>query len=335
MRFRAIVENAEDIIFRYRLHPAKGFDYISPAVEAVSGRTRDDFYTNPDLILQLISPEDRHLVDGISEDRIIMKKPFVLRWVLGNGRTICTEQSNVPVTDDSGAIIAVEGIARDITERQKTQDTLEKSLKEKEILLTEIHHRVKNNMQIISSLLSLQSQGIRDASIQELFMDTQNRIQSIALIHNLMYKSKDLANVDFEEYIQNLAAVLLRTLSSRQDKISLSVEAEDVSLDLNRAIPCGLIINEVVSNSIKHAFPGGGPGEIQITFSGKSSDRYTLKIKDNGIGMDSDIDPSNIDTIGLTIVRDLTDQLKGTFLMRSNQGTEIEISFPKMKPVTV
>ncbi len=332
-RFRTLAENVKDIIFRYRLQPSRGFDYISPAAETVTGYRQEDFYNTPDLLMRMVSPEDRQLLESISNEKILFNRPYILRWIVADGRRICTEQSNVPVIDELGNVIAIEGIARDITERKKMEDNLKKSLREKEVLLTEIHHRVKNNMQIISSLLSLQSHNIRDDAVQDLFKDTQNRIHSIALIHNLMYKSKDLANVDFEEYIRSLAAVLLRTLSSNHEKISLTVDAKDVSLDINRAIPCGLIINEIVSNSIKHAFPGNRSGEISIGFSGNSGDRYTLRVRDNGIGVDPDIDPDGTGSIGLTIVRDLTEQLRGTFTMRNDNGTEIIISFPRIKPV--
>jgi PAS domain S-box-containing protein len=330
-RFRTIVENSRDIIFRYRLAPSQAFDYISPAVEAVTGHTQEEFYRDSGLILKFIDPDDRHLVEGLTTEKLVLNKPFTLRWKLDNGKTICTEQSTIAVSDERGGIVAVEGIARDVTLRMQMEDRLKKSLKEKEVLLTEIHHRVKNNMQIISSLLSIQSQNISDPSIMNLFTDTQNRIHSIALIHNIMYKSKNLGSVDFEEYVQDLASILLRSLAVDREKIKLHIDAIDVRLDINRAIPCGLIINEIVSNSIKHAFPGERTGDVRISFSGEDPDRYTLLVRDNGIGIDGNIDLDRTDSIGLTIVRDLTLQLKGTLGIHNDNGTEIRVEFPKQR----
>jgi two-component sensor histidine kinase len=164
-----------------------------------------------------------------------------------------------------------------------------------------------------------------------LFTDTQNRIHSIALIHNIMYKSKNLGSVDFEEYVQDLASILVRSLAVDREKIRLHIDAIDVRLDINRAIPCGLIINEIVSNSIKHAFPGERTGDVRISFSGEDPDRYTLLVRDNGIGIDGNIDLDRTDSIGLTIVRDLTLQLKGTLGIHNDNGTEIRVEFPKQR----
>jgi PAS domain S-box-containing protein len=327
-RFRMMVESATDIIYRFRLFPDKGFDYISPAVEAVFGHRQEEFYEDKGILLRLAHPDHRDLLESMPSTGADVKRGLLIKWVLEDGREICTEQSNVPVTDETGRLVAVEGIARDVTERIKIEDRLKKSLREKEILLTEIHHRVKNNMQIISSLLSLQAQNISDPSLLDAYRDTQNRILSMALIHNIMYASRNLARIDFNDYIQKLVGILLGALSASPDRVAVEINVKDVELDINKAIPCGLIINEIVSNALKHAFPAGSRGEISIQFHRATPDEYTLAIRDNGVGMPGGMDMSAVRSTGINIIKDLTDQLKGTVRMTVEGGTAYLINFP-------
>jgi len=203
------------------------------------------------------------------------------------------------------------------------------SLKEKEVLLSEIHHRVKNNLQLIHSLLSLQERAIKDESYREMFKDIQNRIRSMALIHGELYKSEYLAKIDFDSYIKHLANSLFRTYETT-GKIVLKIEVEDVSLSINSAIPCGLILNELISNSLKYAFPEEREGEIKITLRG-IEDKIELVVSDDGIGVPEDLDLQNVESLGLQLVIALVKQLEGTIKLERNGGTTFKITFAKLK----
>jgi two-component sensor histidine kinase len=167
-------------------------------------------------------------------------------------------------------------------ERTRAEEHLKASLKEKEVLLREIHHRVKNNLQVISSLLRLQSRTIEDDAIRKVFKESQDRVKTMAIIHEKLYQSTDLAGVDFAGYIRDLTANLYRSYGVSQETISLRIQAQNVFLGINMAIPCGLIINELVSNCLKHAFPGGERGEIYIDLS-SDPDQINLTVGDNGV----------------------------------------------------
>ncbi|MEA2052148.1 MAG: PAS domain S-box protein, partial [Euryarchaeota archaeon] len=240
-----------------------------------------------------------------------------------------THIKKVPLTDESGEITHVLTISRDITERKRAEEQIKASLREKEVLLKEIHHRVKNNMQVIISLLNLQSKHVKDKYDLEIFKDSQNRIKSMALIHDKLYQSKDLASIDFAEYIENLASHLFNTYSVSSPAIKLVADIKDVPLDINTAIPCGLIINELISNSLKYAFPDGQEGEIRIKLYASKDDTFTLIVCDNGIGLPEDLDFRNTESMGLQVVVALVEQLKGTIALDRSEGTAFKIVFKK------
>jgi PAS domain S-box-containing protein len=221
------------------------------------------------------------------------------------------------------------GILRDITERKAEEGKIKASLREKEVLLKEIHHRVKNNLQIISSLLSLQSAHIRDPRALEVFKEGQGRVRSMALIHEKLYRSEDFARVDFSEYIRNLAAYLFRSYEVSAGAVSLSVRAEGMLLPVDTAIPCGLILNELVSNSLKHAFPDGRRGEISVTLRPEGDDRLTLCVADDGVGLPTGLKPHNSSSLGLQLVNTLARQLGGELAVRGGAGVEFKITFRK------
>lgn len=249
--------------------------------------------------------------------------------------------------------LANEQLQREVTERTKAEEQIKASLKEKEVLLKEIHHRVKNNLQVISSLLSLQSGYIKDKEFFEMFVESQNRVRSMALIHEKLYQSRDLARIDFAEYIRNLTGHLLDSYRGRTGAIDLKIHVEEVSLGIDKAIPCGLIINELVSNSLKHAFPMyaktdlsplsdrlhecdllSSRGEIQVELAPdmqkdelETRSRFTLIVRDNGVGFPKDLDFRNTRSLGLQLVTTLTDQLKGTITLNNRNGTEFKITF--------
>ncbi len=215
----------------------------------------------------------------------------------------------------------------DITERKEAEEQFKESLKEKEVLLKEIYHRVKNNLQVISSLLNLQSQYIRDKQALEIFKETQNRVKSMALIHEKLYQSKDLSRIDSAEYIRALADKLFRSYRVNPDAIKLKSKVDNVPLDVNTAIPCGLIINELVSNSLQHAFPKHRKGEIRIELRSDNDKKITLIVGDNGVGLPKDLDFRNTKSLGLQLVITLVEQLEGTIELDRSSGTEFKIKF--------
>lgn len=215
-------------------------------------------------------------------------------------------------------------VLHDITRRKTAEEKIKTSLEEKEVLLQEIHHRVKNNMQIISSLLNLQSTYTGDSHCIEMLRESRNRIKSMALIHEKLYQSQDLANINFKEYITALVYELAR--SYKRGAVAITIDAEDVFLGIDSALPCGLIINELVSNSLKHAFPDG-KGSIHAKIHVVDGIIH-LTVGDNGVGIPDTIDFRAAETLGLRLVTILVeDQLGGTINLDKREGTEFTITF--------
>jgi|GEM_PF-979851 len=215
----------------------------------------------------------------------------------------------------------------DITERVKTEEQIKHSLHEKEILIQEIHHRVKNNIAVISSLLHLQSGYIEDPSLIDVFKDSQSRIKSMALIHEKLYQSKTLALVEFESYIRELTRTILYSYSPGDAKVRIENQIDNVYLDINSAVPCGLIVNELLSNACKHAFKGRTSGLIEVSFV-KDGDMFKLEVKDNGIGLPPHFELENAKSLGMTLVYALTSQLNATIEFNSSStGTCFRIAF--------
>ncbi|MBN2198668.1 MAG: PAS domain S-box protein [Candidatus Aminicenantes bacterium] len=232
------------------------------------------------------------------------------------------------VRDPGGRPLFIQSIVRDITERVKAEEAIRSALKEKDILLREIHHRVKNNMQIIVSLLRLQSRQIKEEALKEMFRISQARIQSMALIHEKLYQSRDLAGIDFGAYVEVLTAYLRSSSGTDASRIGMEVRIDDVRLDINRAIPCGLIINELVTNALKYAFPRpGGAARIRIAMSQGKNKRFSLTVSDNGVGLPESVSLERPETLGLQIVTDLVRQLDGRLAVNRAGGTTFRIDF--------
>jgi len=220
--------------------------------------------------------------------------------------------------------------AKDISERKQAEEQIKNSLEEKEVLLKEIHHRVKNNLQVISSLLYLQSENVQDQGTLEALKDSRNRVKSMALIHEKLYRSKDLAHIDFEDYVRNLTGFLSTSYSDKTKTVTIQASIKDISLDINTAIPCGLIINELVSNSLKYAFPGDRRGCINIDMhadNGHKGSMLNLVVDDDGVGLPQNIDVRDTDSLGLELVNTLVQQLNGTVQLLRGEGTRFVIRF--------
>ena len=213
-----------------------------------------------------------------------------------------------------------------IDEQKKIEEQIRNSLKEKQILVKEIHHRVKNNLQIISSLLHMQSNGIKDKKLLSIIQESENRVQSMSLVHEKLYQSDMMATIEFSEYIRSLSERLISTYSV-YNEIELNFETEQVMLSINTAIPCGLIVNEILTNSMKYAFPGNKKGEISIQLKIKKNDVY-LKISDNGIGLPQQLDTAKIKSLGLKLIQILAVQIDGKLEIKSEKGVSFNLTFP-------
>jgi two-component sensor histidine kinase/ligand-binding sensor protein len=215
----------------------------------------------------------------------------------------------------------------EIAERKRAEEKVRVSLAEKEVLLKEVHHRVKNNMQIISTLLDLQFEKIVDEHSLNALRESQDRIKAMALLHEKLYQSSDLASIDFAEYMEKLALFLFNSYMENSERITLNVDVEYLQLDIDRAIPCGLIVNELVSNALKHAFPDGRQGEISVRLHCGDDGRIRLTVADNGTGLPPDLDFRDTETLGMQLVNMLTRQLAGDIELQNENGASFTISF--------
>ncbi len=296
--------------------------------------------------ISILEPADlkgeiRQLIEKIKQGKKV--KNYETLRLKKDGTLINVSVTLSPIFNASGELVAISAIARDITERKMAEAAMEKIDRTQ---IKEIHHRIKNNLQVISSFLSLQAEKFSDTKTLEAFRESQNRVVSMALIHEELYKGNNIDTLNFAAYLRNLTADLFRSYSIGNNSISLKLDLEQVYLGMDTAIPLGIIVNELVSNALKHAFPAGRRGEIQmnlhkaeipaakngISDSGpgcieKDSFDYILRIADNGKGMSEEIDFENTDSLGLQLVNILVEQIDGCIELKRDHGTEFTIWF--------
>lgn len=330
----SIIENIPNMIFVKDAEDLR-FVRFNKAVEELTGFSREemlgknDYDFFPEEEADFFTKKDRAVLESgelldISEEKIHTKKRGV--------RTLHTKK--IAINDEDGVPRYLLGISEDITERIQAEEELRRSLQEKESLLKEIHHRVKNNLQVISSLLSLQSDYAKGKDPSVLFQESQSRIYSIALIHEQLYQSGDLACIDMGNYIKDLTDNLKSVYGDDGRPVDVKVDSDDIAVNIDTAIPCGLIINELFSNSFKHAFKNGngaGPvsgGLICVEFKSGREKSFTLKVKDNGRGFPQGLDFRRTETLGLQLVCTLTQQLGGNIDMEKVEGCGFSITFP-------
>jgi len=326
-QMKGIMENIDIVLMSLDMDNQRVLE-ISPACEKIYGYPVEAFMNDPMLWKKMVHPDDmpviiageaRILSGNTSTDEYrIIRPDSTIRWI---------EERMKPTLNKAGKLVRLEGFIADITERKLAEDRIRGSLQEKEVLLKEVHHRVKNNMQVISSLLNLQGEYIRDSHDKELFRDSQSRVKSMALVHEMLYQSKDLAQVNFKDYIRTIVEQLFSFYSVDMGKIELGIQVGDILLGIDTAIPCGLIINEIVSNSLKYAFPDDRKGKINIHFSKEQGSYYSCTVSDNGIGLPANIDFENTASLGLQLVNTLTRQLGGKLELSREGGTKYWITF--------
>jgi two-component sensor histidine kinase len=240
-------------------------------------------------------------------------------------RKVVLETRYNPIKTGSN-ITGIAIFSSDITAQKNSEEDILKSLKEKEILLKEIHHRVKNNLQVISSILNLQTAYLKDKHTINILKECQNRIKTMAFIHESLYQNKDFSQINFSEYIVTLVKNLFYSFEANQQKIRANFDVEPILLNLDTSIPCGLIVNELVSNALKYAFSETKEGAIFVELK-KENGKIKMLIADNGRGIPEEINYKNTETLGLQLVNTLTEQINGTISMKQNKGTIFEIIF--------
>ncbi len=240
---------------------------------------------------------------------------------------------NVEVSSQGAIINGVRtlvSVVRNITDRKQAEEQIKASLHEKEILLQEIHHRVKNNMQVIKSLLNLQAAAIQDDRLKEQFSESSSRVNAMAIVHEILYQSDSLARIDLHAYVNRLASGLFAMYRASVRGVRLSINIQQVFLSMDEAVPCGLVINELISNSLKYAFPDNHSGEITIEAHARDPEQIELLVSDNGVGLPQTIDLQRVSTLGLKLVRGLIEsQLGGTIQIDRRRGTRFNIRFPR------
>jgi PAS domain S-box-containing protein len=325
-RYRLHFENVQDVV--YSFDSSFRVLTVSPSISKYLGMQPEQFVGKSFAELGLLPPEylEKALVEASKVLAGGQIESTTYEFIVKDGSRIVAEVSSSPVFQN-GKVISAINVARDITERVQADARIRASLAEKETLLKEIHHRVKNNMQIIASLLSLQAGTIENPLMRAQLEDSQNRIRSMALVHERLYRSPDLAIIDFEQYLHDLCGYLVQGYHAESKGIVLNVNVGSIRLDVDMAIPCGLIVNELVSNALKHAFPENMGGVIRVDARTEAYGAYVLTVQDNGIGTPDLFDVAHSKTLGLQLVASLARQLKGTLSLQSGNGTTIALTF--------
>ena len=323
-KYRTLIDNIQDGIFI--IQDAK-MQFVNESFSRMTGCAVEEAI-GKDFRL-FVAPEDLEIVaDNYRRRQAGEKVPkeYEFHMLHRDGKTRVIVNMYVGLITYRGSVASM-GTVKDITDRKKAEEQIKNSLLEKETLLREIHHRVKNNMQIISSLLLLQSQNIVDQKYLDIFNDINNRILSMALIHEKLYQSENLAQINIQEYINDLASNLMGSYGGKGNA-ELEINVENIPLNINYAVPCGLILNELITNSLKYAFPEDRHGKIKIVFQKRDGNMIHFSVSDDGICIPMDMDIRNTKSLGIHLITSLAEnQLYAKIILNREGGTEFQINF--------
>ncbi len=325
--FRQFTENIHEVFWRTTGNLDRVI-YVSPAYEKIWGRSIEEIYKNPNAWFEAVVSEDQAslketLLNFIAGNQTQIEYVYRISRPDGDIRNMLTHA--VKIYNANGFELI--GVATDDTEREKSRIQLLASLKEKEVMLKEIYHRVKNNLQVVSSLLNLQARSIQDPISKKIFIESSGRVKAMALVHEMLYRSGDLLLIDMVTYVNDLLRNLKEIYHIESNFVKFVIDVEGVRLNLDNAIPCGLIINELISNSFKYAFPDKQLGEVSLSIK-KNQNVISLVYKDNGIGVPENINFGNTKTLGLQLINSLTKQLDGNIVLDRKNGTTFILNFP-------
>ena len=309
------------------------FQYISPSIKTILGYDPSEILgENVFQFINLTHPEDQIKVSTafMGATNSYLPGEVQHRFRRADGSYIWVESLGNPLFDDENQYNGVVFSMTDINSLKAAEKNLKTSLEDKELLLRELHHRVKNNMQIISSLLNLQSQHIKDKRDLKIFKSSQTRVKTMSLIHEELYSSQDFSHIHLSKYIRNLTKELLTSNIGDPGRVQLTVNVEEIKMELETAIPLGLLINEIVANSVNHAFPNHRKGEIIVDLK-RDGDAFVLKISDDGIGIPKKTDFEKAETLGFQLIKNLVNQLDGEIKMQTNHGTTFIIKFKELE----
>jgi len=309
-----VIVGNDDRVLQINQEFEKLFEYTQ---EEASGKLINDLIVPPDL-----KDEGKQMTIAVGEGQQVK---FTSIRQNKNGQRIEVECIGKPIILGEDQL-AVQAIYRDVSVQKRHEEQILKDLEEKKILLKEVHHRVKNNMQVISSMLKLQSRYIEDEKSLELFVNSQDRVKSMAMIHERIYKSPDLASVNFDDYVKSLMISLFQNYRVNTNNVSFESNIDNVAVDMNTAIPLGLIINELISNALKHGFPENREGKLIVSFHCDDG-KHELIVEDNGVGFSNEPDYENPETLGLQLMNALTSQLQGILKFNGTKGTKVTLTF--------
>jgi len=326
-KYRKLAESTKAVLWEFDLVEDR-WTYISPQIKNITGWRQED-WTDLAFWVEHLHPEDRGWASEYCQDCTLRGEPheFEYRFMKPDG-SFAWIRDSVVVEMAEGKPVKLRGFMMDITERKEMEDALRRSLQEKETLIREVHHRVKNNMQIISSLLNLQADQVEDEGALRLFRDAMARVRSMALVHEKLYRTESLASLEFSEFARDMVAQLFRSYGLDGSRVRVEMDMDEVMLGIDDAIPLALMLNELVSNSVQHAFPDGRRGAISITLKDEDG-MVALKVADNGIGIPPGINPVDSTTLGLQLVNSLAGQLSGTMDIHNRDGTSFVFTFEK------
>jgi len=335
-QYSSFVRNIQGLI-GFRLDEKGTPVFMDGAVEEITAYSKKAFMSGKGKWAEIVEPEDRplfleNLKNAESNPDSALELEYRIRRKDGEIRWVREIMQLLP--KNSGIPGKFQGFVHDITQRKMAEKTLSRT---DEARIKEIHHRIKNNLQVISSLLSLQAEKFSDKETLEAFRESQNRVASMALIHEELYQGKDMETLDFAAYLRELTSELLSSYTVGNERVSLKLDIEQLYLGMDTAVPLGIIVNELVSNSLKHAFPAGKAGEIRIRLfgpenyeiEGEKDLQFTLSVADDGKGFPEKIDFKNTDSLGLQLVKILVEQIEGCIELKRDPGTEFKIEFKR------